>query len=339
MTDDRPLDQPDPGRRPGRHPAQTAFVATIGGHITELVALADRLPDGDGVWITADTPQTRDLLAGRTVEYVPFIGERDLGGVLRAVPQAVRLLRRHRVERVVSTGSAIALAYLPTAAALGLTTHYIESSTRVTSRSVTGRLLARTPGVRCWWQYDPAPAGFTPLPGVYANYRSEPVVDPALVGAGTPGRAPRLDRVVVTVGTTDRCFRRLIARLVEILPAEAEVLWQTGHSRVDDLGIDARRLVPEDELVAAVAEADVVVSHAGAGSLALALAAGTCPVFVPRRAAAGEQIDDHQVELAEWAADRGLAVAAEADLVELSDLRRAAARRIVADPTEELLLT
>ncbi|MEM9566117.1 MAG: glycosyltransferase, partial [Actinomycetota bacterium] len=270
--------------------------------------------------------------------YVPFIGERDVAGVLRAVPQAAKLLRRHRIDRVVSTGSAIALAYLPTAAAIGLETHYIESSTRVTSCSVTGRLLARTRGVRCWWQYEPAPNGFTSLPGVYARYRSEPATDPVLIGGGTTAEPP-LDRVVVTVGTTDRCFRRLITRLVEILPADAQVLWQTGHSRVDDLPIDARRLVPEDELVAAVAEADVVVSHAGAGSLALALAAGTCPVFVPRRAAAGEQIDDHQVELADWAADRDLAVVAEADRVELSDLRRAAARRIVAEPTEELVLT
>ncbi len=354
MTE-RPNDPAIPATgTPSAPTPRTALVATIGGHISELVELADRLPGDDTVWITSDTAQTRDLLAGRTVEYVPFIGERDLAGVARAVPQAARLLRRHRVERVISTGSAIALAYLPVAAALGLETHYIESSTRVESCSVTGRLLSRVPGIRCWWQYEPAPERFRSVPGVYAHYRSEPAPTGAALVAATNGRTEEptggrteepagdqvpIERVVVTVGTTDRCFRRLIERLVEILPAEAEVLWQTGHSEVGDLGIDARRLVPEAELVAAVARADVVISHAGAGSLALALAAGTCPVFVPRRAAHDEQIDDHQVELARWADGRGLAVAVEADEIEPTDLQRAAARRIIPNPTEELVLT
>ena len=324
---------------------RTALVATVGGHVSELVELADRMADGPRWWVTSETAQTRDLLSGRSVTWVPFIGERDLLGVARAVPHAVRLLRRHRIERVISTGSAIALAWLPAAAVLGIEAHYIESSTRVESCSVTGRLLARTPGVRCWWQYRPAPPRFTSLAGVYDHYRAQPVADPVTAGRGESAPpseepiAPPIERVVVTVGTTDRCFRRLIARLVEILPPGIEVLWQTGHSAVDDLGIEARRLVPEAELAAAVAEADVVVSHAGAGSLALALQAGRCPVFVPRRAAAGEQIDDHQAELARWADGRGLAVTVEADRIELIHLQRAAARRIVRHRTEEVVLT
>ena len=182
---------------------------------------------------------------------------------------------------------------------------------------------------------------------MYDRYRAVPGTDrTAVAAAGAagpgPGAVPEvgapIDRVVVTVGTTDRCFRRLIVRLLEILPPEAEVLWQTGHSRVDDLPILARRLVPEAELAAAVAEADVVVSHAGAGSLALALRAGRVPVFVPRRAGAGEQIDDHQLELAHWADRQGLAVMAEADRLEITHLRRAAARRVVRNPIEELQL-
>lgn len=310
----------------------TALVATIGGHISELVELADRLPDRERIWITSETTQTADLLAGRDVEFVPFIGERDLLGVARAMPRAWRQLRRHRVDRVVSTGSAIALAYLPVAALLGIEAHYIESSTRIESCSITGRLLSRFPGVRCWWQYDPAPPGFSTLSSVYDRFQ---ISDET--GVCDPG--PEIRRVVVTVGTTSRCFRRLIVRLLEILPADAEVLWQTGYSRVDDLDIDAHQLVPEARLRAAMEAADVVISHAGAGSLAMALGAGQVPVFVPRRLKHGEQIDDHQVELARWADRRGLAVLAEADRVELTDLRRAAGRNVDERPSKELTLT
>ena len=143
---------------------------------------------------------------------------------------------------------------------------------------------------------------------------------------------------MVTVGTTDRDFGRLINRLVSIIPPETEVLWQTGASKVDHLHIDAHSLVSESELVAAIAEADVVITHAGAGSLATVLQAGKVPVFVPRRERYDEQIDDHQVELARWADRAGLAVMAEADEVDLSHLVTAASFAIEKQPVGELVL-
>ncbi len=326
----------------------TAFVATIGGHISELVELAGRMnfdapgtsgpatgniADRDPLWITNDSPQTRDLLAGRRVEMVPFIAERDHLGVLRSLATARQLYQRYGIDRVVSTGSAIALGYLPVAAAMGIESHYIESSTRVESCSMTGRILAKVPGVHCWWQFEQAPAGFRPIPGVYHGYQAHPRAD------GPVLQRPSVRRVVVTVGTTDRDFRRLIARLVSIMPEDAEVLWQTGHSDVTGLDIEAHRLVPQDRLVEAIAEADVVISHAGAGSLALALEAGKVPVFVPRRADFGEQIDDHQVELARWAHEKSLAIMAEADQVTISDLEAAAGLQVASNPVGELILT
>ncbi|MGI9594966.1 MAG: glycosyltransferase [Acidimicrobiales bacterium] len=306
----------------------TAFVATIGGHISELVELAGRMPADEAVWITNDSPQTRDLLAGRNVEMVPFIAERDHLGVLRSLPEARRIYRRHGVDRVVSTGSAIALGYLPVAAAQRIESHYIESSTRVESCSVTGRILSKIPGVNCWWQFERAPDGFAAIEGVYDGFESYPA-----------DCQSEINKVVVTVGTTDRDFRRLIDRLIEILPPHADVLWQTGDSNVDGLEIDGRRLIPESELIAAIEQADVVISHAGAGSLSVALQAGRIPVFVPRRAPFGEQIDDHQVELARWADSKGLAVIAEADRVDIGHLEEAARLRARTKPVGKLVLT
>ena len=311
----------------------TVFVATIGGHISELIELADRMPAGDQVWITSPSKQTDDLMAikrdmGHHVEIVPFIGERDLLGVARTVPHALRVYREFDVKRVVSTGSAIALGYLPVAAARGIETHYIESSTRVQSCSMTGRILSRTPGVQCWWQFSDPPPRFSAIGGVYDRFVAE---DAPLQRAIT--------KVVVTVGTTDRDFRRLIVRMAEILPADVEVLWQTGHSDVSGLEIDARKMVPEAELISAINSADVIVSHAGAGSLAMALRLGRVPVFVPRRAEHDEQIDDHQVELAAWAGGQGLAVTAEADAVTYADLQAAANKQVTTRPVGELVLT
>lgn len=305
----------------------TALVATLGGHVTELAALADRLGATDALWITNDSPQTRDLLRDRNVEMVPYIDERDVRGVARAGPEARRLFRRHGIERVVSTGSAVALAYLPVAAAMGIESHYIESAARVDAPSVTGRLLSPLPRIRRWWQYEGAPARFRHLGGVYDPFVASP----------RPTTGP-IRRVVVTVGTTVHDFGRLISTLVDAIPPDAEVLWQTGRSDVDGLGIDARPLVPEAELVAAIAEADVVVTHAGTGSLTMCLQGGKVPVFVPRRAHHGEHLDDHQVQLARWAGSAGLAITVEADAVRPHHLEAAAGLAVTTTPTERLIL-
>ena len=46
-------------------------------------------------------------------------------------------------------------------------------------------------------------------------------------------------------------------------------------------------------------EAELVIIHAGAGSVIEALHVGKIPVVMPRRAGYGELVDEHQLELAE----------------------------------------
>lgn len=292
----------------------TLFVATHGGHVSELLGLAERIDDSaDRLWITNHHPQTERLMAAEPVRFVPFIESRDLLGVVRAVPDAVRTMRSKRFDRVVSTGSAIALAYLPIAAAFRIPAHYIESATRVRAPSLTGRILRWVPGVTTWWQHDDPPANWRALPGLYSHFRRESADD------------SEVRRVVVTVGTTDYGFRRLIERLVAIVPAGVEVFWQVGATDVAGLDIDANPIVDADTLRHEIDRADAVVTHAGAGSLLQSLESGHIPVYVPRRQAHGEQVDDHQVELAEWADRAGLALFAEADTIDW-DIIEASAR-------------
>src|SRR5206468_1831952 len=119
-------------------------------------------------------------------------------------------------------------------------------------------------------------------------------------------------------------FRRVLERLVAVLPPETEVLWQTGVTDVSGLPIDARASMPARELADAVREADVVVAHAGTGSSLGALQNGKLPVLVPRRAAFGEHVDDHQQQIADMLSGRGLALVREADEISLADLELAA---------------
>jgi len=281
------------------------MLASVGGHLKDLVQLAPRLPGAgdEELWVTFDTPQSRSLLEHRQVVYVRDTPSRDARGIALNAFAASKLLRRHRVHTVVSTGAGVALSFIPLARMLGAECHYIECSARCDGPSVTGRLLERVPDVRlytqheCWqngpWRYGGSVfEGFIPAP---------------------PRRPRRKRKIVVTVGTQPFGFRRLLNRLVEILPEDAEVLWQTGSTDTDGLDIDARPTLPATELERALSRADVVIAHSGSGSALSALEAGIKPILVPRRKLYGEHVDDHQEELASALSSRGLAFAREVE--------------------------
>jgi UDP-N-acetylglucosamine transferase subunit ALG13 len=82
----------------------------------------------------------------------------------------------------------------------------------------------------------------------------------------------------------------------------------------------------------AMREADVVVSHAGVGSALAAMQAGRRALYVPRRRAHGEHIDDHQVAMARELQVRDLVFAREADAVTLADLDTAASWSVTGRP-------
>ena len=215
---------------------RTLLVATAGGHLQELVKLAPHITgvDHDAVWVTNENAQSRSLLAGNRVEFVPFIDERDIAGVRRAIGDARRLHSQYHFDRAISTGSAIALSYLPYLRLRGVSTHYIESITRVTALSRTGRILRRTPGVHVYLQH---PNRGLPFIGSaldsYATSRAEKAVD--------------IKKVVVTLGTMKMGFRRLLSRLCEILPRGAQVLWQTGHTDVAGLDLTPTPWLPASD--------------------------------------------------------------------------------------------
>jgi UDP-N-acetylglucosamine transferase subunit ALG13 len=298
----------------------TLLVASTGGHLAQLHRLRPRLegvPER-AVWVTFDTPQSRSLLAGEIVYYVPLVKPRDLKTVLRNSRFARRLFKAHDIRAVVSTGSGIALSFLPLARASGIPTLYIDSAARSAGPSVTGRLLSLIPGMRLRCQY---PAWASDRWGYSGSVFDEFEPEPA-------EPEPQVRKVVVTLGTISYPFDRLVERLKEILPADVEVFWQLGDTRVAPPAGAVTAMAPDAELKAEMAEADVVIAHAGVGSALGALEEGRSPVLVPRRAAHGEHVDDHQEQIAGELERRGLAVSAEADELSYAHLQAAAERGI-----------
>lgn len=301
----------------------TLLVASTGGHLKQLYRLHGRLPGAgrNHRWATFDTPQSRSLLAEETVDFVPFVGSRDPLNVLKNLPEAHRILREHPVDTLVSTGASVAVPFFALARARRLTCHYVESAARSDGPSMTGRIISRLPGVHLYSQYPAWASGRWNYGGsVFDSFERSTAVLP---------RPERLSKVVVTLGTfRGYGFVRLVRRLLDVLPASTEVLWQTGDTGTNGLGIDGKEALPERDLVDAMRDADVVVAHAGVGSALSALEVGKCPVLVPRRLARGEHVDDHQVQIADELADRGLAISVDADDLSHGTLLSAAVAQV-----------
>lgn len=307
------------------------LVASSGGHFTQLAELWPRIQnvDTECIWVTFDSPQTRSTLQGQTVEYVPYIRPRGLGSVLRNVPQAFRLIRKYNVERVISTGSAIALAYLPYSAIRGIPTHYIESATRVEGPSVTGKALRRIPGIKFYNQHaEWADDQWQFLGSVFDGFDSVKLDNP-----------PRqIKRAVVSVGTMeDYSFREFFVRLASYLEDADSVLWQTGSTDVSDLNIDGKEVVPAHEMEEAMREADVVIAHAGTGTALTSLRMGKRPILVPRDSSHGQHVDDHQFQTAALLDKMGLALSRKVEHLSADDLLDAASYRVARSDKPRLL--
>lgn len=125
--------------------------------------------------------------------------------------------------------------------------------------------------------------------------------------------------IFVTVGSMFP-FDRLIAAMDQwaagLGQSRGEVLAQIGAGSLEPCHMRWVRRLERAEFARTVAGADLVVAHAGMGSVITAGEYGKPIVLLPRRAAAGEHTNDHQIDTAGWLRRRpGIYVAdAEQDL-------------------------
>ena len=136
--------------------------------------------------------------------------------------------------------------------------------------------------------------------------------------------------VLVTVGSDHHPFDRLVRWVDEWAAGQpagsVHCIVQYGTS-VPPTVAEGRAFVTHDELQKLMCEAAVVVTQGGPMSIVEARAAGSVPVAVPRLAARGEHVDDHQGAFCRRLAEEGL-VRTPSDQAAL----RPAARRRAGEP-------
>lgn len=113
--------------------------------------------------------------------------------------------------------------------------------------------------------------------------------------------------IFLMVGTHEQQFDRIV-KAVDELEAEEQKIIQYGYSSYRPVNSDGHDFLPFDRVKQHMLDASVIITHAGTGSVMLALSLGRRPIVVPRYKRFGEHIDDHQLQLVETLMEDGLIV-------------------------------
>lgn len=150
--------------------------------------------------------------------------------------------------------------------------------------------------------------------------------------------------IFVTVGS-QMPFDRLIeavslwASKQSVTP---DVLAQVGDSLLRPSGVRIVTSLSPEEFRTAISQADVIVAHAGMGSVLTAMEFGKPLVVLPRKSTLRETRNDHQIATARWLAEKnGVFVAMEdselADEIHRALVSTQATSRISDDASAELV--
>jgi len=107
--------------------------------------------------------------------------------------------------------------------------------------------------------------------------------------------------IFLTVGTWRNGYDRLVKAVDELLERQVvaeTVVAQVGHGSYQPRHMKALEFCSPGEFAQFMAEADLVISHAGMGTIAQALQRDKPVVVLPRKCALGEVDSDHQFDTA-----------------------------------------
>ena len=314
-----------------------------GGHVYPALAVAQHLRarGHDIVWMGApDSFESRVVPTnGIALEVVRVSGLRGKGVlkllqapllIVRAVWQALRILRRVRPDAVLGMGG---FAAGPGGIAAWLARRPLVIHEQNAAAGLTNRALARL-----------ARRVLQAFPNTFRNART--VGNPVRAGfVELPAPAQRLDRAgaprVLVVGGSQGAKalnERVPQALALMQPGERpSVRHQAGrtlefaHRAYLTAGVTAEVTAFIDDMPAAMAWADLIVCRSGASTIAELSAAGAASVLVPFPAA----VDDHQTKNADYLVRAGAAVRIAES--ELSAERLAAILRELLNDRQRLL--
>jgi UDP-N-acetylglucosamine transferase subunit ALG13 len=287
--------------RPNLGRADLLLVCSPGGHLMDLAALREVWQDHSRIWVSLDRAGVRSLLADEQVLFAHGPTSRNVPNLLRNTVVAWRTVSAVRPRAVLTSGAGVAVPFAWVARLHGARVVYVECAGRVDGRSLSGRFIGPIAShVFVQW---PEQVERWRKARYAGNVLELPHEVPATADADAGG-------TFVTVGADDTPFDRLLHAVRELGSAPEPLVVQRGPSQVETPGATCVDFMSFGDLCRNVRDAQIVITHGGVGSIAVALRHGKRPIVVPRRRRFGEAVDDHQVAFARRLHAAGLVVLA-----------------------------
>ena len=122
-------------------PRRALLVCSPGGHLLQLLRLAPAWEGFETTWVTLPAADSDYLLREERVLHGRGPTNRSLRALASNLRLAWRVVRRERPDAIVSTGAALAVPFFIAGKLSGARLVYVESLTRTTSLSLSGRLV------------------------------------------------------------------------------------------------------------------------------------------------------------------------------------------------------
>lgn len=303
-TGGKRMTEPAPSRASRR--LKICLAASGGGHVRQLLDLEPVWSEHDYFFVTEETALGASLADNHRTYFVPHVavGQARLGSPLRMISGAVqsifasaRIIRKERPDVLISTGAGAVFFALVWARLLGAKVIAIESFARFDRPSIFSR-VARP------WAHEL----IIQSKALVSYYPKARVFDPLRIIDGP--RPPKKRLLFATVGAT-LPFNRLVETVANLKASgaiEEDIIIQTGVGGYapEAPGIQVVETLPFDRVQEILRDADIVVCHGGTGSLITALRQGCRVIAMPRLMEKGEHYDNHQAEITEAFAARGL---------------------------------
>lgn len=126
--------------------------------------------------------------------------------------------------------------------------------------------------------------------------------------------------ILVTLGTNDKTFIRLIKKIEELKikgVIDGDVVVQAGFTKYESEHMQIFDLIDMDKFNELMSKCDLLITHGGVGTIVSGLKNGKKVIAVPRLAKYGEHVNDHQLQIIENFAESGFILASyEVDMLE-----------------------
>lgn len=108
--------------------------------------------------------------------------------------------------------------------------------------------------------------------------------------------------ILVTLGTNDKSFIRLIKKIEELIIDQVineDVIVQAGFTHYKSEHMKIFDLIPMEEFSKLIAECNLLITHGGVGSIISGLQSKKKIIALPRLKEFKEHVNDHQLQIIE----------------------------------------